>query len=1468
MLTALTLLALFQQQDDELQRAIELLKTDPARAVPQLEAIAEKKPKTDDAATALLTLAQHWNGRKELTKSVDVLRKFQTQFGPSRVTYEAVGLIEAAIGKRFCHPAGRFVPTAFGATVQPQGATLVQYRLLLIDRDYVLGELRKGESGILDAPADRISVVHTWTLRFDPAQVQSQYLSCEVKGPGWYVVEEEIDGFAVRTWSPARFHGMMTKGGRNELFVYTYRRDTGEPVAAEFEFYEDGKVVKGSTDRTGRATLARAGKEGWILGFVGQEILDCYVGEWSADSPDACYVRTDRPLYRGGQTVHFRAILRDRSARGLEYKKIKTVPVEIRDPEDRRVWRQELPLGELGTLDGSFTLADEPALGTYRIVVCDGHQGEYWWDSDHIGRFDVKAYRKPEIKIEVTPGEFGKATIRAKYLFGSPAAGAQVQWVVKSRWVYEDRTGGIDMPDSYRWYTERRSESWYWNEDTIASGEGVTDAKGKLAIEFPSEVEEWMSYVLETEVVDASRRPAYAIKTLPTPQSDVRLRIQFGRNFCRAGQRATVSVLATDLDGKPVRDRKIDLSAYEDAGDGEFEEFFRGNGVTDKLGVARFEVLVERSGQIRFRARTGKAVVRRELWSAGEDPLRGEDEVTLEAIPEQFVYRSGEKVAIFVKAGTKGMSGIMTIETDRVLRSEVIKLSKKGQVLEVEIPEITTPTVTIKFHAWKDDAATAAGVRVLILPRDKWLDVTVKTDRETYRPREKAKVTIEVKDGFGRPVQGEVTLGIVDEAIYLLKADTTDDIRKALYPPSSDYVETSACGPFDDDFLDPFSRDSVPLTGATFSLDEEGAAPPLEGVVPTETRRWFPDTLHWGTVKTDANGLAVLDVEVADSLTTWVFTAHAVGTAHQVGWGRSTTLVRKNVIARIVAPRFLTQGDEATIAVIVHNELGSSEFDVSLEAKGAEIVGKSSWSGKIDSVSRIEFLVRAKNYGTVTFSAKAMGKRESDAMELDIPVKVHGVQMAEHRSGKIEEVAVEKLALPKDALDPELIVVVSPGAASAVLDALPYLAGFPYGCVEQTMSRFLPSLMAHRALKKLGVKLPQLEAELPKMLNAGLQRLYGFQHSDGGWGWWTHDATNAWMTAYVVMGLSEAKAAGVEVDEKVLERGVECLKNLPAEPYGLWALAHEADLPATLPEPKDARGRLHLALALLKKNRADEARKLLTDLDHLNVEDTSLHLRAALQLKLKTDALVQKILANRRGSAWLSTRESAFAIYALTDYIVETGELASEQTAVVKVNGREVWRGTVTKETIADFRGLVRVKDLKAENEVRVEGSKRGLYYSATLTWFEGGEPLRPSRGAIVVARKYERVIARKDEDPLLEPLEPGSEVKPGDIVQVTVTLRSDKGASCVLLEDPFPAGCEPIEEDNDGWDWWWCQQEFRDDRACMAANEVGSSPETFTYRLRVMLPGKYHVLPARAWDMYDPSKTGTSGEFELRIRE
>ena len=115
-----------------------------------------------------------------------------------------------------------------------------------------------------------------------------------------------------------------------------------------------------------------------------------------------------------------------------------------------------------------------------------------------------------------------------------------------------------------------------------------------------------------------------------------------------------------------------------------------------------------------------------------------------------------------------------------------------------------------------------------------------------------------------------------------------------------------------------------------------------------------------------------------------------------------------------------------------------------------------------------------------------------------------------------------------------------------MLGALDFLTDYPYGCTEQTLSSFLPNLLVTRALTELKLAPTERLSALDRQVSAGLQRLYDFQHADGGWGWWKEDGNHPFMTAYALWGLDEARRAGVKVDMQRISNGARELAHLYA----------------------------------------------------------------------------------------------------------------------------------------------------------------------------------------------------------------------------------------------------------------------------------------------------------------------------------
>lgn len=355
------------------------------------------------------------------------------------------------------------------------------------------------------------------------------------------------------------------------------------------------------------------------------------------------------------------------------------------------------------------------------------------------------------------------------------------------------------------------------------------------------------------------------------------------------------------------------------------------------------------------------------------------------------------------------------------------------------------------------------------------------------------------------------------------------------------------------------------------------AQPPGEPEPAVTVRSDFRSTILWQpNLETDANGQATVKVKYPDSLTGWKATARAASAGNQFGIADATTRTKQPLIVRLQAPRFFVVGDTVTISAVINNNT-DSELTVQPTiafaglrpppAPAPLMAPQGPVAISANGEKRVDWVFFVEKPGEVILKVTGRGGKYSDAMEKTYLAYEHGIEKFLSKSGKARgnDITV-KLDLPKErkADSTSLTVQVTPSMAVTMLDALPYLIDYPYGCTEQTMSRFLPAAITAETLRDLGLKPedvmgrifggietnsaaathPQGKkdlAELDKITKAGLERLYDFQHSDGGWAWWKDGDSDRWMTAYVVWGLSLAKEAKVNIKQEALDQGLSFL---------------------------------------------------------------------------------------------------------------------------------------------------------------------------------------------------------------------------------------------------------------------------------------------------------------------------------------
>jgi uncharacterized protein YfaS (alpha-2-macroglobulin family) len=1284
-------------------------------------------------------------------------------------------------------------------------------------------------------------------------------------------------------------------------------------------------------------------------GYGGEEDGEGEGGDASLTS----YIYTERPVYRPEQKVYFKGILRKRVEDGYRVPNAKTVAVTVTDNDGATIYEKDLPLSTRGTFSGDLDLPEETPLGSYNINATVG-------DASSTGYFQVAEYKKPEYKVSVKTqqayvmaGQKAKFTVAANYYFGAPVARANVKYYVyRSRYYGWWQEGGDEEVDEFGadvTAEEGGDEYGGYGEEMSLEGEGKLDAQGRLDVEFtvpqadPKDTYDYR-YRLQAEITDAARRTMDASASLVGVRSNVVAYASPERYVYSTGETARVNVTARDREGRPVQTR-VKLTFFERrwqkvvkrTEDGyEYPDYevkekelssalvdtnAEGKGATDYAPPQPGSILIKTTVE-----ENGKPVVMEAgyLWVADNTgqwtdvSYEGEGEIKL--VTDKKSYRPGETAKILAILPKEKAHLLVTTELDAVM--DVRQMDVEGRMATITLPiePRFAPNVYLNVTYVRGSEMYTQSVEIIVPARDKMLSLEIIPNKKEFKPRETASYTVLARNSDGSPAPGaEISLGVVDESIYQIAPESVEDIRRHFYDRRGSTVQTS----FSVNYQFSGYAGDKKINLAANKRPRQLADFKNDATVDPLVRKIFKDTAFWQpSLVTGPDGKATAKFDLPDNLTTWRATARAVTADTKVGVAVSKVVETKDVIIRVAMPRFLTAGDTVTLSGIVHNYLKADKVTkITVEVAGAKLLDSPTQTITIPSQGdfRVDWRVNAPVTGDLKILAKALTDTESDAIETGIPIVPRGLKYTRADSFAIADEEADKTltyTLPANS-DPNartLRVEASPSIAGALFGALDYLTSYPYGCTEQTMSSFLPNVIVTQALQNVRTASVKNSDDLAKKVRKGMRRLYAFQHDDGGWGWWKDDKTEAWMTAYVVDGLVQAKRAGYEVDDERMENARKALRRMLDEEVNYtgdhWVVDERAYMAYSLAESGDgemrylndlfsnraklgAYGRALLALGLKERGDERRAKDVAAEIERSakgggaealweNTEATALSVKALAQLLPQSEALPRAarwLVSHRRfGYYWLSTRETAFAVYGLIDYLKASKEMDADYSLEVYVNGQQVLQKQMTPADASSSQVFTLARkggEVGGTNEVRVVKHGRGvLYLSSSVTHYTNDEQTAEAGvPQLKLHREYMRLKVVEKDDGLGWEVEPlNGDVHSGDIIVSRLRLEGEK-ASYLMLEDPIPAGCEQVESvsgidlnhDEHDWSDWYSNREFRDNRAVFFVNYFDGKAQ-FQYAMRVQEPGQFRVAPARVERMYEPDVRANSASGALTI--
>lgn len=1335
---------------------------------------------------------------------------------------------------------------------------------------------------------------------------------------GIYWIKTKANNLVRNTYLNITRMALVTKMVGRNVLCYTTRIDTGEPISGVKVGYTDGKgfVPMATTDANGTARYQMKASKTvedeeedsedsggnqsaiavWGNSFA---LTSSYIYGGNQDATKM-YVYTDRPVYRPGDNVQFKGIVRKVVGKEYGLSTVKEVQVEYRTPDDSLLKSETLTVSPSGAFVGNFTVSKESETGGYSIVAkAPGYK--------YTKYVPIQAYRKPQFNVEIKSdkkyfvrGEKASATLKCSYYFGGPVIGAKVYCYINKSPVWGDfNDAGGDGSEGGEY---------------VESMDLTTDERGEAKIEFDTvgkddekRAEQDYVYSIEASVEDEGNQTFDASGEVKVARGDYDVQVSSSSYIAGVNQPLKVTILAQSHDDKPQKGVDVQVTTYfsEWQDDKEIKVDPKESSVrTNDKGEAEISVTPNRSGSLRIEALSrdshGNEIVSTEyVWVEG-GPVSSFDPETpkLSVKFDKDKYKVGDTAKVLIETSMPGGTALMTLEADGIYFTKTIELKQNVTVAEVPITSDCSPNVWASVCYVRKKTFNEASEGVDVEATEKNLDVSVQADKKVYLPGDTVKLSVQTKNDKGQGVPSEVSVGVVDEGIYAILEDQTD-IHEAFYPGRENSVTTA------------YSFPELYLDGGD------------KGAPDVKIRRDFRDTAYWNpVVQTDANGLAEVSVKLPDNLTEWRVTVVGATKDTAVGMNTAKFIARKPLMVRLSAPRFVVDGDEQKLVAQVTNDTGQdARVHVHIEADGISLDGDAKQEISIDNGGQesIEWTMKSAKSGTATLTAKAwIAGGASDGVELKVPVKPHGRMVQSLFAGDFKDKASFNFDLQPNAdlNSTKLKLVLTPDAAYSLYQSLDELIDYPYGCVEQTMSRFLPCVVVSQ-LAKSG-KLPHFarEKDIPKFVADGYSRLRKMHHSDGGWGWWETDESDPFMTAYVLEGMHIAANAGFKPNQFEVDKALKWAKAYfskakkltSADAYLAYSLClydQKNDAAAVLGkvDASDEKALTSaykvLAYRLLgpeySSHLAEAKRTMMAAMSsnaatswwtanqyHDEVNSRCLQALATVEPNSPVIAKVTRyLMLQRKGDMWDSTRGTAFAILGLAKTLTQSAPVPPGSKIDVRINGKVV-------QTIELSEAALQINGLKADiptsglkqgsNSVEIVKNTPGTaYYSATFEQTvkrkQLGEVL--SSSALRIKREYflmEVQTLDNGKKKFMPSKKPVTEFRKGDVLKCIVTITSKEGHEFMIVEDPLPAGFKVTEnvyyDPYEDWSYSFNAMDIRDDRVATFIRQLETGQTEISYMMRAESPGKAIALPAVTYNMYDTAVRASSNEIELEVRE
>ena len=1294
---------------------------------------------------------------------------------------------------------------------------------------------------------------------------------------------------------------------------------------------------------------------------------------------------TERGVYRPGESVQIKGIGRKLTGGDWGGLDIPVAQITVNDARGNRVYKATVPVdASFSSFNNTFKIPEGAPTGVWTIEagepqeddtsVVRAVQGEEEdGERDYIGKerpflisgsFRVEEFKPAtfEVKTRMLAGSYLagdtlRAAVEGWFLFGAPMAASKADWTFRLRNAYYAPPG----KDGYSF-----GRDFYGGDfDRLAgSGKVELDAKGKAVVEVKLEKNlqsggNALMASFEAGITDPERQRLFGRAGVYVHKSDLYFGVKASGGFAEAGKPWSADIITVRPDGLPAegikaqakmtkrqwlstrraglggrlewvsetKDTVVSTFNFTSSGATETWKFTPGEGGYYICSVAGADE----------EGRKSETSFGFYVFGGGDAWWAREDSDIIELLPEKHDYKPGETARIMVKSPYDEAQAVVTVEREGILDRWVTTTKGGADFINVPIKEKYLPNAYVsvilvkgrapaqKYSADGEDDLSKPQAKfgytaLNVAPQGRKLKLALKSDKADYRPGKEVKLDVDVTDEAGRPVAAELTVFAVDEGVLSLTGYPTPDVFSAFYGPRPLNVLTA------DTRLHVIGQRSY---GEKGEARGGGGGASLAGI---DLRSDFKPTAYWNpAVRSGADGHASVTFSLPDSLTRFRLMAVA-NSGRTFGSGDTSVTVSKPLMLRPSMPRLARVGDTFSCGVVLHNyTAGISTAALSIETSGYAVLVKGEdyrtvavESGK---AAEVTWDCTADKPGETVFRFRAQAGAETDGLEWKLPVKTWEPREYAATSGVASALTEETLLRPYPGAEGDLQVGISPTALNGLSESARYLLEYPYGCLEQKLSRSMPVITGAELVETFGLgSLGTLKAETQKVFD----RLPDFQHPSGGFCYWTGGCwkPDPYLSAYALEASALAVKEGYRVDPEVLKRCADWLTQYLGSEETSWAYPYSAS------EDYAARAYAVYALALNGRNmnayfnqlyaKRDQvpylakaymvkaakllgfdpvsAKKLAAEImTQARYSPTQLHFEDAAEMPwihnsaVKTTAvMLEAMIDAQNGFAgdekavkwlttekknkgrWRSTQENSSSLRAFQTFYRRYEKEDPAFKAVVSVEDgqvSELMEEQFLGRTLAAVERSFGFSRVFGENEKsKILFSKAGtgrLYYTLRMG-FVPEKRDKPAAEGLEISRE-------------IKPMSGGTVFKAGARAIVTITVKTPQDRTFVAVNDPVPAGFEVVntelavesaedahtlaEKSERGGGWGEFERAERyDDRMLIFADYLTAGEHKYSYIVQATVPGTYYGPSSLAEGMYEPEVFGRTAGGSVEI--